>query len=164
MDALQNATLPITVIATPVVEVTGSVQHLCVGSTTSLTPMSGGTWQSSNTAVATVTNAWYSNSNQCRNSKFFTFTTNEGCVSAPTETITVDDSGNITISGESLLCEGETTTLTASSGGGTWSHQAIRLNCNNKFKWSSDSDSSWIRDSLLMIIIQEHVLLILHLV
>lgn len=114
-----NATQPITINDVPTVVVTGP-STICVGTTTTLSPMSGGTWVSSNSSVATVTNGGVVTA-LSTGTATFTFTTIHGCVPAPSEEITVDPASNVSISGSSILCEGETTTLTASSGGGTWS-------------------------------------------
>ncbi len=114
-----NATQPITVNSTPIVDVTGSAT-ICEGSTTTLSPTSGGTWMSSNSSVATVSNGGVV-LGISEGTATFTFTSIHGCVSSPSEVVTVEPESNVTISGSSILCEGESTTLTASSNGGTWS-------------------------------------------
>ncbi|MHC0439383.1 T9SS sorting signal type C domain-containing protein [Flavobacterium sp. 3-210] len=51
-----NGSAIITAATAPAVSITGS-NNICVGSTTNLSPTSGGTWTSSNSLIASVTNA-----------------------------------------------------------------------------------------------------------
>jgi uncharacterized protein YjdB len=116
---LSAATPPVTVNATPVVSITGA-SSICVGSTTSLSPNSGGTWVSSDPAKATVTNAGIV-SGLAAGSATFTFTNSTtGCVSAATSAVTVNLLPVVTIIGSSTICVGVTTTLSPTTGG-TWS-------------------------------------------
>ncbi len=107
------ATYSVTVTSGATISGASSV---CTGSSVTLTAsVSGGTWISSNTAIATVStggvvtgvtagvvNIYYSIS---------------GCYAYHTVTV----NAAATISGGSTLCIGATTTLTASPTGGTWS-------------------------------------------
>ncbi len=103
----------------PIVDITGS-STICVGNTTLLSPTSGGTWVSSNTSVATVNNNGLVTAVGQGTATFIFTDGSTGCVSQSTATLTVDGMSNITISGDTGLCTNETTTLIASSGGGTW--------------------------------------------
>ncbi len=108
---------PVTVIGQSA-EVTGSTS-ICVGTTTTLSPSTGGVWSSSNPLVATVNNSGIvtgvSNGNAT-----FTFTqSSSGCVSLPSAQVNVSDKPLVTITGATAICVGGTTTLTPSSGG-TW--------------------------------------------
>jgi len=120
-----DATQPITVSEIPTVSITGT-SNICIGFTTTVSPTSGGTWSSSNTAVATITNGGII-TGISDGTATFTFTSTQGCISSTTETITVDPNGNITISGDPVLCEGETTTLTTSVGGGSWASDNLAI-------------------------------------
>lgn len=116
---VSNATQPITVNSIPTVNITGP-STICVGENTTLTPATGGTWSSSNTTIATVGNGGVVIGINAGTATF-TFTSNEGCVSSPSAPITVEAEEVVTVSGQPILCEGETTVLTASTSGGTWS-------------------------------------------
>ncbi|MBK9734068.1 MAG: T9SS type A sorting domain-containing protein [Saprospiraceae bacterium] len=77
----------ITINARPVVTIAST--SICIGATTALTPSTGGTWVSSNTAVATVTNAGVV-SGVSAGTATFTFTsTSTGCSSLPTGAVNV---------------------------------------------------------------------------
>src|SRR5690606_18335929 len=104
----------VTVNALPVVTAPTTV---CVGSTITLSPTSGGTWSSSNTAVATVTNAGVV-TGVSAGSATFTFTnTATGC-SNTTSSVTVNETipVSVTISSSdanNIICAGESVTFTA---------------------------------------------------
>ncbi len=72
----------ITVLPTPVVSFTGATT-ICPGSTTTLSPATGGTWKSNNTAVATVTNAGVV-TGVSSGSVTFTYTRTDGCSASVT--------------------------------------------------------------------------------
>jgi len=94
--------------------------QLCINETTNVVPATGGTWTSSDNSVATVTNAGVVTA-VGNGSATFTFTdTNTGCVSLPTAPVTVDPAPNVSISGETSICIGATTTVTAGGASGTW--------------------------------------------
>ena len=107
----------VVVLTKPTVHFTGPTT-LCVGSTTTLSPTSGGTWQSSNTAVATVTNAGVVTS-VAQGMAYFTFTLSGGCVSDPSPYLTVNGKPNISVTGPLGICTGAQTQLQPSTGG-TW--------------------------------------------
>ncbi|MDB5284921.1 MAG: C-terminal target protein [Bacteroidota bacterium] len=100
------------VVGGPTVSAPASV---CVGSTATLSPTSGGTWVS-NTVFATVTNSGVI-AGVSAGSATFTFTeTASGCIST-TSGVTVNDLPVVT--GGSTVCVGSTITLSPASGG-TW--------------------------------------------
>ncbi|MEM9544651.1 MAG: Ig-like domain-containing protein [Bacteroidota bacterium] len=105
-------TQPITVNEVPTATITGA-SNLCIGSTTTLSPTTGGTWTSTNTSVATVSNGGIVQA-IATGTASFAFTSSFGCVSQPTEEIVVNDTPIISVTGESVICEGETATLTVS--------------------------------------------------
>lgn len=110
------ATVVVTVDATPAT-ITGT-RSLCIGSTTTLGhPVSGGTWTSSNTARATV-DASGIVTGVASGTANITYALSAGCYQVAMVTVNVVPSS---ISGTALVCEGSTTTLTNTSGAGTWS-------------------------------------------
>lgn len=112
------ATAPVTVNAAPIVSITGS-NNICIGNATTLSPTTGGTWASSNPAVATVTNAGVV-TGVTAGTATFTFTSSStGCVSAPTAPVTVNALPVVSITGSNDLCIGATATLSPTIGG-TW--------------------------------------------
>lgn len=114
---LSAPTDPITVNSSPPVSVTGPTQ-ICIGNTSTLSPTTGGTWASSNDAIATVTNSGVV-TGVTSGTATFTFTPTDGCASAPTEPILVTPAPVASITGDDVICVGATTTLSPSSGG-TW--------------------------------------------
>lgn len=114
-----DPTTPITVNPKATATITGPTT-LCTGETTSLTPSSGGTWESSNESVATVSNDGVVTT-VGPGTATFTFTnTTTGCISDATSSITVNTTPNAEINGPSEICIGDQTFLTPTSGG-TWS-------------------------------------------
>jgi len=99
-------------------DITGD-DDLCVGENTFLSPTSGGVWSSSDPQVATVTDLGVVSAVGAGNA-YFTFVSNFSCTSNNTAPITVSENVPITISGDFIICEEETTTLTASISGGIW--------------------------------------------
>jgi uncharacterized protein YjdB len=123
-------TAQITVNARPVVSITGSAS-ICVGSTTTLSPGTGGTWSSSNPAIATVTNAGVV-TGVSPGFTTFTFTnTTTGCQSLPTAPITINPSPNVSVTGSNSICEGATTTLSPITGGTWTSSDPLKATVNN---------------------------------
>ena len=113
-----NPTNPITINARPPVTITGSAS-ICIGSTTTLSPTTGGSWVSSSNSIATVNNAGLV-SGVSAGSATFTFTSSStGCVSNPTNPVTVNPKPPVSITGLTAICPGTTTTLSPSTGG-TW--------------------------------------------
>jgi uncharacterized protein YjdB len=108
---------PITVGDKPVVSILGGTL-LCVGTTTSLSPSTGGTWVSTNPSVASVSNAGIV-TGLSNGTARFTFITNDGCTSDPTASIIVNGNPTISASPDLTICKGETTSFTSNSSG-TW--------------------------------------------
>lgn len=94
------------------------VTNVCVGSTTSLSSGTGGTWSSGTTSVATVTPASGFVSGISAGTAAITYTALTGCHS--TTTVTVDPLPTA-IAGSTSVCTGLTTSLSNSMPGGTWS-------------------------------------------
>lgn len=90
---------------------------LCVGGSSTLTDLSaGGTWSSSNTSVATVTSGIVVGMSAGTATISYTTT----CASPATTVVTVYAAPSA-IAGPSTVCQGQTITLTNTSGGGSWS-------------------------------------------
>jgi hypothetical protein len=81
-------TLNIVVNALPVVALTKT--PICIGETTTVTPASGGTWTSSNSAVASVTNAGVVTGETAGSGITFTFTNSTTTCMATTVPLTVN--------------------------------------------------------------------------
>jgi len=109
-----NASYPITVNPLPGA-ITG-VTHACIGSVTILTDGTG-TWNSSNTSVATVDPANGHVSGVTNGTTSITFTLGTGCTTSIPVTINPLPGA---ISGNPSVCIGATTALT-DGGAGTWS-------------------------------------------
>jgi uncharacterized protein YjdB len=110
-------TLEITVIgATPVTDPADS--ELCIGETTTVTPITGGTWTSSDTDVATITNTGVITA-VGSGSATFEFTSSNGsaqCASNSTGPVVVNPAPTIVL-GAPEICVDETTTATTSTVG-----------------------------------------------
>lgn len=113
-----TGTRTVTVNPKPTVSYTGS-SVICIGDNTTLSPSTGGTWTSSNTAVATVSNAGVVTAVAAGTANFTYTATATGCASNPTGNATVEVKPVVTITGDNSLCIGGTTTVTPATGG-TW--------------------------------------------
>ncbi len=93
---------------------------ICVGTSTQFFPSTGGTWQSSDDAIATIDNQGQVTAvSPGRVSFIFTSSTGSNCPSAPTDSITVTPGPSVTL-GAAELCIGETMQMTTDGGPGTW--------------------------------------------
>ena len=91
---------------------------VCVGGTTPFTPpVPGGTWTSSNTAVATIGSATGIATGVSAGTATITYGISTGC--SLTTTITVNALAPVT--GTAFMCTGSSTSLTDVVSGGTWS-------------------------------------------
>ena len=116
-----NATMVLTVNPSPVA-IVGN-RNLCVGLTSSLSdPTLGGTWSSSNTAVATIDAATGLATGVAMGTSTITYTLSAGCTA--TTTITVNPVPG-PINGVMSGCIGFTTTLTDATTAGTWSSSDV---------------------------------------
>ena len=91
---------------------------ICVGGTTTLTDATtGGTWHSSNTAVATIVTGTGVVTGVSTGTSIITYTTPLGCIATTTVNVVVLSA----ISGNKVLCQGSTSLLADGAGGGAWS-------------------------------------------
>ncbi len=89
----------------------------CVGSATTLTSGSSGSWSTSSPAIATINVAGVVNGVSAGTADITYTGSGSGCATATVVTVTAAPAA---ISGANNLCAGTTTTLTNSSTGGSW--------------------------------------------
>ncbi len=112
-----SASYPMTVYQTP--SAIAGASTLCSGHTLTLTDVNtGGTWTSSNTAVATIGGGTGVASGVTPGTVIITYTLPGGCNTAVTITINPSPA---TITGSSSVCSGSSVTLTETTPGGIWS-------------------------------------------
>ena len=120
------ATKTITVSLIPAVSAITGPSLICMGSLgTMADSVSGGSWSSSNTAVATISPMGYVSGVSAGTATISYVYTNSCGTAYTTKTITVSpmpSAGSIT--GASTLCVGGTATLTSPASGGVWSSTA----------------------------------------
>jgi uncharacterized repeat protein (TIGR01451 family) len=93
----------------------GGETEICINSDASVSPSSGGTWTSSNNAIATVTNSGTVRG-VSPGTVTLTFTnTTTGCISTKSFTVLAPP----TLGGASVTCPGQTATVSPTTGG-TW--------------------------------------------
>jgi trimeric autotransporter adhesin len=98
--------------------ITGTMS-VCPGLTTTLSnATSGGSWSSSNGSVATVDAGTGVVTGVSGGTVTISYIVSAGCSQSAVVTVLSSPAG---ISGTAVVCEGSTTTLTCSPGGGTWS-------------------------------------------
>ncbi len=108
---------PVTVVVNPAAVISGTLSA-CVNATTTLSAsITGGTWSSGTTTVATVDPATGVVTGVAGGTSVITYTAPSGCKTTATVTINALPS----ISGTLSACVNATTTLSASITGGTWS-------------------------------------------
>jgi gliding motility-associated-like protein len=111
----------ITVVSLPTISVTGATE-ICIASTTTLSPNAGGTWTSSDPAVATVDNAGLVTGISAGS---VTFTFNDlgtGCSNTTVTPIVVSAPPTTgVLSGTQAICVASTTTFSSTVAGGSWS-------------------------------------------
>jgi len=116
--------LTITVLPKPVTTITGS-NIICVGGTSTIEPNTNGTWISSNTDVATITNNGIITS-VGQGVVQFTFVSDAGCSSSPSSPFIAYDTPETIVDGDPNLCiDGNLQMLPAT--GGTWTSTDISI-------------------------------------
>lgn len=97
--------------------ITGTT-NVCVGDVTALShAVSGGTWTSSNTGLATVDNMTGAVTGVAAGAPTITYTASPGCIKTTAVTVKALPSA---IGGTLSVCAGSSSTLSASPTGGTW--------------------------------------------
>jgi uncharacterized protein YjdB len=115
----------VTVNDKPIVVLNGPAS-ICVGKTTNLSPTTGGTWQSTNLAVATISNAGLVTGISAGTARFIFTNTATGCISDTSAVVTITQGPAVSIDGDDELCIGETTNLLPATGG-TWASSAVAV-------------------------------------
>lgn len=111
--SIAKQTLPFSILSTSIPAFT-----LCAGATANLTPTTGGTWSSSNTAIATATNGGVV-TGLAAGSSTLTFTNSTGCSNSVVVTVSAVPSGSVT-SQTNVNCFGASTgAVTVTGSGGT---------------------------------------------
>ncbi|MFT5602519.1 MAG: gliding motility-associated-like protein, partial [Flavobacteriales bacterium] len=106
-----SATINITINPLPTVSIPGT-GDVCVGSTISLTPSTGGTWSSSNTAVATITNAGVATGVTSSTADMVFTNSTTGCSSlAANGSITVNALPVFSLGQDTIICPGASVNL-----------------------------------------------------
>lgn len=108
----------------PIPAITSTTSRLCANESTTLTAdISGGYWSSSSTTVGSVSSTTGFFTGLTAGSTVVTYTTADGCFG--TRNFIIDPLPTA-IAGTMAICQGATTTLTSSPGGGTWSASNTR--------------------------------------
>src|SRR5690554_2079601 len=124
-----TVTRTVTVTAPPNAGTLSGTQTICEGSTTTFsTTSSGGTWSSSNMAIATVDGSGVITGLTDGTATItYTVTGTGGCSDATaTRTVTVDPLPTVTIPSSGILCEGATLNVTPATGG-TWASSDVSV-------------------------------------
>ncbi len=125
-----TATRTVTVTAAPSAGSISGTQAICVGGTSNLSStVSGGTWQSNDSGIATInstTGVAYGISSGVA-TMTYTITGTGGCSNATaTRTVTVNSAPSAgTLSGTQTVCVGATTTFSSTISGESWSSGSI---------------------------------------
>jgi uncharacterized protein YjdB len=107
-------------VSTSVPAITGSLS-VCPGATTTLTSGTGGAWSSSNTAKATIVSGTGVATGVAAGTTTISYVIGAGCYAVAALTV---QSSPAAITGTANVCVGFTTSLSSSTGGGTWSSSA----------------------------------------
>lgn len=120
LTSLCQVTRELTVIANPTIS--GNL-HVCQGQTNALTGSpGGGTWASSNTAVASIgSSSGILTGVGSAGTATITYTTTSGCKATAVVTVSSSTGAPNAITGTATLCVGTYTTLSCATGGGAWS-------------------------------------------
>ncbi len=101
----------------PVVFFNGGIDDICIGATTQLSPNSGGTWTSTDSGIATVTNTGLVTGVAIGNTTFTYADNSTGCETTTTD-VTVNGGPNVFVD-QTPICEDFTAQATPNIGG-TW--------------------------------------------
>jgi uncharacterized protein YjdB len=105
-----------TITVNPLPAAIGGATSICPGSTVTLTNTSpGGTWSSSNTAVATIVTGSGAVTGVAGGTSTITYTVGTGCISTAVMSVISAPIAAITAIGDTNLCPGDFVTLTSSA-------------------------------------------------
>ena len=99
-----NNSISVDILSRPTAVYDGS-SNLCIGGITNILPNSGGVWMSTNTSVATIANDGAISALAPGISRFI-FVSDEGCASAPSQPLVVNNNPTIAYGGPTNLCIG----------------------------------------------------------
>ena len=126
-----TATKTITVVALPTVAAIGGSTRVCVGSSITLTnATTGGTWSSSNAAIASINSTSGALNGLTAGVVQISYTVSGvlGCVNRATQADTVNSLPSLSaISGADSICAGNTTSMSHTTSGGAWSSSATSV-------------------------------------
>lgn len=123
-------TIPVTVYATPSASISGT-SPICSGSSTTLTASgSGGTGSYSYKWNTNATSTSIAPSPSSSTTYTVTVTDGNGCKGDASKYITVNSKPIVSISGNTSICDGSSTTLTANGSGGSGSSYSYKWNTN----------------------------------
>ena len=125
-----NLSAPISIFGLPNV-INPGPDNLCLGSTLSLLPSVGGSWASSDSLIATITNTGLITGVSAGIVTFEFTDSVTNCTSAPSEIITVNNIPSISILGPDSICIGNTTQLSPTVGGLWYSNNPSIATINN---------------------------------
>jgi len=120
--SVQNSGFDFTISCVPSVSITGS-SSICVGSTTTLSPTTGGSWVSNSPAIATVTNGGVVTGSAAGSATFtFTQTSTGSSNTTPAVTVKPLPSGVTASASLSSICQGSSVDLTSSATSNSFSN------------------------------------------
>lgn len=114
-----NNNQPTPLLLCPVISLVGD-DVICAGTITTLSQVPAGTWVSSNPSVAQVNNSGVVVGISAGTATFTFIEATSGCVTNPTEPVTVIAKPIVGLAGDSIVCSGYTTALFPTAGG-SWS-------------------------------------------
>ena len=110
----------VVISTTPPSFITGD-DHICIGQFSSASPTTGGTWTSSDEAVASIDNNGLITGISEGQANFIFMDSQNGCISDATIELTVVGPSVISLHGSDVIAIGETTLVSASAGAtGVW--------------------------------------------
>ncbi|MBK6365582.1 MAG: hypothetical protein IPF52_19715 [Saprospiraceae bacterium] len=95
-------------------------------------PSTGGTWSSSNLGVATISNTGQITGLTSGTARFIFTSTFSGCISDSSVIISVKPASAVSITGSNIICVGNQTTLSPTTGGMWVSNHPAIASVNNQ--------------------------------
>lgn len=113
---VSNNNVTVNVNADPIIAAP-SANSLCIGETASITPSSGGAWNSSDPLIASVGNDGTITALAAGTVTFTYTNSTTGCTSAPSSPVTIQPTPTTAFTGPTSICLNGTTTISPSTGG-----------------------------------------------